>query len=158
MTKTIQILVALAVVASSFTACKTKQKVTKIPGANVQAVAPSTSAVTTPATTQTATASTSSTEAEVTRNEKFSLADGETNAEALKLKYHVVVGSFKSQVNARGLQSTLKNEGNNALVVINEQGMYRVLISSFNEYMQARTRINQISERFPDAWVLVQQR
>ncbi len=158
MTKTIQILVALAVLASSFTACKTKQKVTKIPGANVQAVAPTASTVTTPSTTQSASASTASSEAEVTRNEKFSLADGETNAEALKFKYHVVVGSFKSQVNARGLQSTLKNEGNNALVVINEQGMYRVLISSFNEYMQARTRINQITERFPDAWVLVQQR
>jgi hypothetical protein len=34
--------------------------------------------------------------------------------------------------------------------------MFRVLIASFNEYTQARERINQINTRFPDAWVLVQ--
>jgi cell division protein FtsN len=151
MTKTFKILVAVAVLATSFSACKTKQKVTKIPGANVEAVAPAVN--TTPAVSTQATVPAGP---EVTRNEKFSLADGETNADALKYKYHVVVGSFKSQVNAKGLQSTLKNEGNNALVVVNEQGMFRVLIASFNEYAQARARINQISERFADAWVLVQ--
>jgi len=152
MTKTFKILVAVAILATSFTACKTKQKVTKIPGANVEATAPVAS-TTTPAVIPQTTAPTGQ---EVTRNEKFSLADGETNADALKFKYHVVVGSFKSQVNAKGLQSTLKSEGNNALVVVNEQGMFRVLIASFNEYAQAKTRINQISDRFADAWVLVQ--
>ncbi len=153
MTKTFRILVAVAIIGTSFTACKTKQKVTKIPGANVEATAP---AATPTNTAPVATPQTASAGPEVTRNEKFSLADGETNADALKYKYHVVVGSFKSQVNAKGLQNTLKNEGNNALVVINEQGMFRVLIASFNEYAQARTRINQITDRFPDAWVLVQ--
>jgi cell division protein FtsN len=154
MTKTFRILVALALVTISFSACKTKQKVSKIPGANVEATAPATTPVATtkPQTTTTTTA----TGSEVTRNEKFSLADGETNIEALKYKYHVVVGSFKSQVNAKDLQSKLKKEGNSALVVINEQGMYRVLIASFNEYAQARSRISQLSERFADAWVLVQ--
>jgi cell division protein FtsN len=152
MTRTIRILFLAALIGTSFSACKTKQKVTKIPGANVEATAPVTT--TTPAVKPQA--PTAPTGAEVTRNEKFSLADGETNADALKFKYHVVVGSFKSQVNAKGLQSTLKSEGNTALVVVNEQGMFRVLIASFNEYAQARARINQISQRFPDAWVLVQ--
>jgi prophage antirepressor-like protein len=50
----------------------------------------------------------------------------------------------------------LKSEGNKALVVINEKGMYRVLIASYNDYDQAHVRIKQISNRFPDAWVLVQ--
>jgi len=152
MTKTFKILVAVAILATSFTACKTKQKVTKIPGANVEATAPVASTTTPAVNSQTS----STIGTEVTRNEKFSLADGETNVDALKFKYHVVVGSFKSQVNAKGLQSTLKSEGNNALVVVNEQGMFRVLIASFNEYAQAKTRINQISDRFADAWVLVQ--
>jgi cell division protein FtsN len=66
------------------------------------------------------------------------------------------VGSFKSQTNAKGLQSTLLSEGNKAIIVINEQGWYRVLIASYNEYAQARTKINQIKTRFADAWVLVQ--
>jgi len=152
MTKIFKIFLALAILGTSFTACKTKQKVTKIPGANVEAVEP---VATTPAPAVKPQPATPS-GPEVTKNEKFSLADGETNADALKFRYHVVVGSFKSQVNAKGLQSTLKNEGNEALVVVNEQGMFRVLIASFNEYAQAKSRINQISDRFPDAWVLVQ--
>lgn len=155
MNKTIKILLAIAIVGSTFTACKTKQKVTKIPGANVEAKAPE---ATTPATQSTPTqASTPEYSGpEVTRNEKFSLAEGETNADALRYKYHVVVGSFKNKDNARGLVSTLRGEGNNALMVVNEQGMFRVLIASFDNYAQARSRINQINSRFPDAWVLVQ--
>ena len=155
MTKTFKILLAIAIVGTTFTACKTKQKVTKIPGANVEAKAPETTspvASETPAQTD----GNAYSGPEVTRNEKFSLADGETNTEALKYKYHVVVGSFKSKDNARGLVSTLRSEGNNALMVINEQGMFRVLIASFDAYAQARARINQINSRFPDAWVLVQ--
>ena len=90
----------------------------------------------------------------MTRNESFSLSSGD--ASAFKSKYHVVVGSFKSIDNAKGLQSTLVKEGNKALVVVNEQGMYRVLMSSFNDYGMAHNFINNIKDRFPDAWVLVQ--
>jgi cell division septation protein DedD len=152
MTKTFKILLAVAIVGTTFTACKTKQKVTKIPGANVEAVAPAAPAAPVVVEQEAPVANGK----EVTRNEKFSLAEGETNSEALKFKYHVVVGSFKSKENARGLVSTLRSEGNSALMVINEQGMYRVLISSHDQYAQARTRISQISNRFADAWVLVQ--
>lgn len=140
-----------AIVLTGSTSCKSKQKVTEISGANVEASAQTNTAATT-AGTAVATAA----EAEKTRNEKFSLAEGETNTAAFNNKYHVVVGSFSIQQNAKNLQRTLNSEGNNALVVVNEQGMFRVLIASFNEYTQARERINQINTRFPDAWVLVQ--
>lgn len=156
MTKTLRILLVAALIGTTFSACKTKQKVTKIPGANVEATAPVQTATPTAPTVKPQPVASATSGPEITRNEKFSLADGETNTDALKFKYHVVVGAFKSKENAKGLQSTLKNEGNNALVVVNEQGMFRVLIASFNEYAQARARINQISQRFPDAWVLVQ--
>lgn len=137
------------------TACKSKQKVAEIKGADI----PATTTTTTPTPTVTTpvvntTPEVVSSEAEVTRNETFSLSDGD--AAALKFRYHVVVGSFKSQTNAKGLQSTLLSEGNKAIIVINEQGWYRVLIASYNEYAQARTKINQIKTRFADAWVLVQ--
>lgn len=152
MNKTIKLILALAIVAMAGTACKSKQKVAEITGANIVVGSTTTTpTVTTPAAKTTTTVST---EPEVTRNETFTLSEGD--ASALNNKYHVVVGSFKSQVNAKGLQTTLKNEGNKALVVVNEQGMFRVLIASYNEYAQARTRINEIKERFADAWVLVQ--
>jgi len=144
-----------AVIFSGATSCKSKQKVAEISGANVEASAKTN----TPATTTTATTATTATnteEVEKTRNEKFSLAEGETNSAAFNSKYHVVVGSFSIQQNAKNLQRTLNSEGNTAIVVVNEQGMYRVLIASFDEYAQARERINKINSRFPDAWVLMQ--
>ncbi len=150
MKKTIRFFLVAAIVALTASACKSKQKVAEIPtGANIEATAPTT--VVNPVTTPSAPVVS---EPEVTRNESFKLTDGDQNA--LRFKYHVVVGSFSKQTNAKGLQSTLNSEGNNAIIVVNEQGMFRVLIASFNEYSQARTRINQIKSRFPDAWVLVQ--
>ncbi len=150
--KTIRLIFTFLLAITVITSCKTKQKVAEIPaGANAVAVTPA--APEAPAEVE-APASPSYSEPEVTRNENFSLADGESS-DALKYKYHVVVGSFSKPTNARGLQSTLKSEGNNAIVVINENGMYRVLIASYNQYAQARARINQIKDRFPDAWVLV---
>ena len=153
MNKTIRLSLGLAIVLLTMSACKTKQKIAEIPaGANIQATTPKT--VVTPQTispqesTQPA-----STENEVTRNENFSLVDG--GSEALNYKYHVVVGSFTKQTNAKGLQNTLVSEGNKAIIVVNEKGMYRVLIASFNDYKQAHARIKEISNRFADAWVLV---
>ena len=151
MKKILGMFLMAAIVLAGSTSCKSKQKVTEISGANVEATAKTNTAATTASTTATA-----ATETEKTRNEKFSMAEGETNTAAFNSKYNVVVGSFSIQQNAKNLQRTLNSEGNNALVVVNEQGMFRVLIASFNEYTQARERINQINTRFPDAWVLVQ--
>ena len=139
MKKTIRLIFALAVVVLATSACKTKQKVAEIPaGAKVVATAPATQ----PIVVATPTVS----EQEVTRNENFSLAAGETNSDALKFKYHVVVGSFSKQENAKGLQANLNSEGNRAIVVVNENGMFRVLIASFNEYYQAKERIKQTNK------------
>jgi len=149
MKNVMRILMVLAVVLVAGTSCKSKQKITEISGGNIPAVNNNTSTSTSPVVTAPVV-----TEPEVTRNEVFTLSEGDQSA--MKFKYHVVVGSFKSQSNAKGLQTTLVGEGNKAIVVINEQGMYRVLIASYNEYMQARTKINEIKSRFADAWVLVQ--
>jgi len=158
MNKTIRLTLALAVVMLATSACKTKQKIAEIPaGANVEATAPR-SVVTRP--TQTVTPPVEnrvvSSDTEVTRNENFSLAEGETNSDALKYKYHVVVGSFTKQDNAKGLKNKLVNEGNKAIVVVNANGMFRVLMTSVNDYQKAHAFIKNISTRFPDAWVLVQ--
>ena len=154
----IRLIIALGIVVMATSACKTKQKVAQIPaGANIEATTP---VVVNPTPTENEVSSApqavpSYSGAEVTRNENFSLAEGETNSDVLKYKYHVVVGSFTSQTNAKELRSKLNLEGNKALVVLNAGGWFRVLIASFNEYPQARARITQITNRFPDAWVLV---
>lgn len=170
MNKTIKLTLVLAIVMLATSACKTKQKIAKIPaGANIEAKAPEaqSKATVTEATppvavnevekeaevTRPVSVSENEKEAEVTRSENFSLVDGDQDA--LNFKYHVVVGSFSKQTNAKGLQNTLVNEGNKTVIVLNEKGMYRVLINSFNNYNVAHGRIREIANRFPDAWVLV---
>ena len=156
MNKTIRLILALGIVMFATSSCKTKQKVTEIPaGAKITAETPAATPI--PATQSLASSSTPTTvssDPEVVRNESFSLVDGEKDA--LKNKYHVVVGSFSKQTNAQGLQKSLISEGNKALIVLNEKGMYRVLIASFNDYSLAHAKIKNIAGRFSDAWVLVQ--
>lgn len=137
-----------AVVLAGSTSCKSKQKVVNISGSDIEAA--ETKPVTQPVVVEEIESK------ETTRGEKFNLADGETNSAAFNKKFHVVVGSFGVQNNAKNLQRTLNSEGNSAIVVVNEQGMFRVLIASYDEYALARNRISQISNRFPDAWVLIQ--
>ena len=144
MKKTLPLMMIFVAAILLVPSCKSKQQITDISGGQITA------------TSSTSTTSTKVTEPEITRNETFTLASGETNTNAFSYKYHVVVGSFKSQSNARGLQSSLNAEGNNSIVVVNEIGMFRVLLASYNEYSQARAHINRILNRFPDSWVLVQ--
>ena len=109
MNKTIRLMLALGLVMMATSACKTKQKVTKIPaGANIEATAPTPTPAPKPTVSVPIAAPTTYTEPEVTRNENFSLIEGE-NSDAMKFKYHVVVGSFNSQVNAGDNQFKVYN-------------------------------------------------
>ena len=154
MKKILGILLVSAVLISGVTSCKSKQKVVEISGSKIEAKQQTTETAVEKRTSTTIADATPV--EEVTRNEKFSLAEGETNTAGFNSKYHVVVGSFTSKQNAKNLQSTLSKEGNSAFVVVNEKGMFRVIVASFNEYYQAKNRIGEISGRFPDAWVLIQ--
>lgn len=91
---------------------------------------------------------------EETRAESFELV--ETDAEVVPTDYFVVVGSFKSISNAKGLQATLQQEGIQAIIAINEQQMYRVIYASFDNYEDARVQRDALRGRFADAWILVQ--
>lgn len=150
MNRTIRLLLVTFISLSLFS-CKSKQLVSEIKGANVPAT---TEVVSQPATTQVKVAE----QPEITRSESFKLAAGETNTGAMAKKYHVQVGAFSNHTNAINLRAKLVNEGNNALVVENENGMLRVIISSYNEYSEARAKIDQIKGTYPDAWVLVQKK
>ena len=71
------------------------------------------------------------------REEKVQLVSGD----GLKA-YSVVCGSFGVKANADGLKSKLDNDGYSAKVVFNAeanngQGMYRVIVASYDDRMQA---------------------
>lgn len=71
--------------------------------------------------------------------------------------YSVVVGSFSLRANADGLQQTLRNEGYDAQVVINNSvspAMYRVVATTFNNKADAAASRNALQGKFPGAWLL----
>ena len=94
-------------------------------------------------------------EKEITRAEKFEVIEEQKDVVVLK-KYHVVIGSFGNKDNALRLQGQMKPQYE-PIIVRNEKGMYRVLLMTYDTYKEAKTKIVEIREQFPDAWVLVMQ-
>lgn len=94
------------------------------------------------------------------REEKVQLVSGD----GLKA-YSVVCGSFGVKANADGLKARLDGDGYNAMVVFNAaanngQGMYRVIVSSFDDRMQAAQARDDFKAKYannPDfqkSWLL----
>ena len=91
-----------------------------------------------------------------TRMENISAAEGE-DANRLK-RYSVVVGSFQNRTNAYSLKDRMVNDGYDAVLGENEQGMLRVIVSSFDnksDAVRSRDNIKAIyAPNFQDAWIL----
>ncbi len=78
------------------------------------------------------------------------------NGNGLK-NFSVVVGSFSLKANAEGLQQTLKNDGYDAQVVVNNQvqpAMYRVVATTFDTKADAAASRNSLQTKYPGAWLL----
>lgn len=91
-----------------------------------------------------------------TRAESITAVDGE-DASRLK-RYSVVVGSFKNKTNAYALKERMVNDGYHAVLGENEQGMLRVIVSSFDNKEDAASSRDAVKAKyapnFQDAWLL----
>ena len=94
-------------------------------------------------------------EVEVTRAEKFEVIEEQKDVVVLK-KYHVVIGSFGNKDNALRLQAQMRPQYE-PIIVHNEKGMYRVLLMTYDMYKEAKAKITEVKDQFPDAWVLIKQ-
>ena len=54
-------------------------------------------------------------------------------------RFSVVIGSFKNKTNAYALKERMQNDGYNAVLGENEQGMLRVIVASFNDKAELLT-------------------
>lgn len=90
-----------------------------------------------------------------TRQERIRAAQGE-DASGLK-RFSVVIGSFKNKTNAYSLKERMQGEGYKALLGENEQGMLRVIVSSFDTKAEAIESRDAIRSQFHDAWILERQ-
>ena len=78
------------------------------------------------------------------------------NGEGLN-NFSVVVGSFSLKANAEGLQQTLRQQGYNAQVVVNnnvEPAMYRVVATTFATKAEAAASRASLQGKYPGAWLL----
>lgn len=71
--------------------------------------------------------------------------------------FSVVVGSFSLRANAEGLQQTLKAQGYDAQVVVNNNvspAMYRVVATTFDSKVDAAASRDGLQSKYPGAWLL----
>lgn len=93
------------------------------------------------------------------RQEKVTAISGE-DASGLK-RYSVVIGSFKNKTNAVALKERMQNAGYSPILAQNDQGMLRVIVTSFNDKADAADSRDAIKAKyapnFQDAWLLERQ-
>ena len=91
------------------------------------------------------------------KEERISAAKGET-ADYGDNKYFVILGSFSVLENAQRLKATLTSEGFSPVILINENGMFRVCGNNYAEESAARARIADVRAKFSnynDIWLLI---
>ena len=91
----------------------------------------------------------------VVKEEKVKVVDDQ---ESEVFKYYVIIGSFRVLENAQNYKKQLIEEGFLPVLLENENGLYRVSVSAFNEEMPARERINSIRnkyDKYNDVWLLI---
>ena len=72
--------------------------------------------------------------------------------------YFVILGSFSSLSNAKNYRETLLNQGFTPIILHSETGYYRVCVNSYKIENEARTRVTQIRQAYPqysDVWLLI---
>lgn len=96
---------------------------------------------------------------QTTRTERINAYQGE-DASGLR-KFSVVVGSFQNKTNAYSLKERLANDGYKPVLGENEQGMLRVIITSFDSRAEAAESRDAVKAKyapnFQDAWLLERQ-
>lgn len=92
------------------------------------------------------------------QSETFSFAQKEDQVKNENKSYFVIIGSFSSNENANRYKQELQPQGFNPIVLHSETGYYRVCVNSFTDEFEARKRVYQIRNDFPqyaDTWLLI---
>ncbi len=92
----------------------------------------------------------------VVKEEEATLLEGEDEAMD-EYKYHVIIGSFANENNARNYKQTMAEKGFSATILENNSGYYRVSVFQTQSEADARQRIKTIRRNYPqhkDVWLL----
>jgi cell division protein FtsN len=73
-------------------------------------------------------------------------------------QYFVIIGSFRNKNNAENYKQEIIAKGFVPVILLSETGLHRVSVNSYRQEAQARERIMQIRQSFPehaDTWLLI---
>ncbi|MDR1739051.1 MAG: SPOR domain-containing protein [Candidatus Symbiothrix sp.] len=130
-----------------FTACKSRPSAYS----QVYQAAQERSTINKPQSESTATAKAPAATDNDARQEKITAVDG-----ANIKSYSVVVGSFVNKTNAASLKDRMIAKNYNAVLALNEKGMYRVIVATYDTYNEAAAVRDALRSDIPDAWILKQ--
>lgn len=91
------------------------------------------------------------------KEERVTAASGEANDLGSK-KFYIILGSFGVYENAQKFKKQLMAEDFFPGILVNENGMYRVSVNSYDDEATARSRVAEILQKFPkynDLWLLI---
>jgi cell division protein FtsN len=89
--------------------------------------------------------------------ESVTAANGEANDLGSK-KFYIILGTFGVFENAQKFKKQLISEDFVPGILINDAGLFRVSVNSYDDETAARNRISEIRQKFPkynDLWLLV---
>lgn len=92
------------------------------------------------------------------RTERFTF---ENREQEVAHNFFVIVGSYSNPDNAERARTILIRQGFSPTILKSETGLNRLSVNSFTIESEARMRVQQIRQSFPeyhDAWLLIRQR
>lgn len=92
------------------------------------------------------------------RKEQVSFTTQEDKAQNESNNFFVILGSFGELNNAKNFRETLLNRGFTPIILHSETGYYRVCVNSYQNESEARNRVAQIRNTYPeykDSWLLI---
>lgn len=94
------------------------------------------------------------------RKEQVTFTQQEDRTDNENNTYFVILGSFSQLDNAKNFRETLLDEGFTPIILHSETGYYRVCVNSFKAESEARSRVNDLRQAFPeyaDVWLLIKE-
>jgi cell division protein FtsN len=92
------------------------------------------------------------------RKEQVSFTTQEDKVQNEANTFFVILGSFSYLNNAKDYRETLLNQGFTPIILHSETGYYRVCVNSYRNEGEARGRVAQIRQAYPqysDVWLLI---
>jgi len=69
--------------------------------------------------------------------------------------FNIVARSFINRTNARGYFSQMEDNGYPAVLVQNEEMLFRIIIASFTSREDAENKLKEIKKIYPEAYILM---